>query len=62
MGPGFNEIATKYKSDKSAETFLVEKIIKGGSGSWGNIPMPAQTEISATDIKSLVTWILKEGQ
>lgn len=60
VGPGFNEIAAKYKSDKNAELYLAEKVRQGGSGSWGNIPMPAQTEVSNGDIKLLVNWILNE--
>lgn len=62
VGPGFNEIAAKYKSDTSAEARLVEKVRKGGSGNWGNIPMPPQSETSTDDIKLLVNWILKENK
>lgn len=62
VGPGFNEITAKYNSDKNAEAHLIEKISKGGSGNWGAVAMPAQTEVSISDIKSLVNWILKESK
>jgi S-disulfanyl-L-cysteine oxidoreductase SoxD len=62
VGPGFNEIAIKYKSDTSMEAILVDKVRHGGSGSWGNIPMPAQAEVSISDIKLLVNWVLKESK
>ncbi len=40
VGPSYKEIAAKYKSDKGAEAALVQKVLKGGSGVWGQIPMP----------------------
>ncbi|MCM0043700.1 MAG: c-type cytochrome [Burkholderiaceae bacterium] len=58
VGPGFKEIAAKYKGDKSAEGKLVTKIQKGGSGAWGAIPMPANPQVDDNEAKSLVKWIL----
>lgn len=58
VGPGFKEIAAKYKGDKAAEANLNEKVKKGGSGTWGVIPMPANTAVSDADIKTLVKWVL----
>jgi cytochrome c551/c552 len=58
VGPGFNEIAVRYKSDPTAEARLLEKVKNGGSGSWGPTPMPAQRRIGDDDIKLLVNWIL----
>jgi S-disulfanyl-L-cysteine oxidoreductase SoxD len=62
VGPGFSEIASKYKSDTNAEPRLVMKVRQGGNGSWGSISMPAQTDVSVGDIKLLVNWILKESK
>jgi S-disulfanyl-L-cysteine oxidoreductase SoxD len=59
LGPSFNEIATKYKLDSSANDTLFSKVRKGTSGNWGNIPMPPQTAVSDADAKALVNWILK---
>lgn len=58
VGPGYKEVAAKYKSDKTAEDKLASKIMKGGSGVWGQIPMPANPQVSAAEAKTLVKWIL----
>lgn len=60
VGPSFQEIAKKYKGDAKAVASLSEKVRKGGSGVWGQIPMPpnAPEKISDADLKSVVEWIL----
>ena len=58
LGPSFKDIAKKYAGDKTAETKLATKIIKGGSGAWGAIPMPANAQVTEADAKTLVKWIL----
>lgn len=56
VGPAFADIAKKYKAADEAK--LAEKVIKGGSGSWGTIPMPPNAKVSPDDAKTLVKWIL----
>ena len=58
VGPGFKDIAAKYKADKGAEASLSDKVKKGSSGIWGMIPMPANAAVSDADIKTLVKWVL----
>jgi cytochrome c len=59
LGPAYKDVAAKYKGDKSAEGKLIEKVKKGGSGVWGNIPMPANSpQVKDEDIKTIVEWIL----
>jgi cytochrome c len=59
LGPAYKDVAAKYKGDKTAEAKLVEKVKKGGSGVWGNIPMPANSpQVKDEDIKTIVGWIL----
>ena len=58
VGPGYKEVAAKYKGDKTAEAKLAQKILKGGSGSWGAIPMPANPQVSAAEAKELAKWVL----
>jgi cytochrome c len=59
LGPGFKDVAAKYKGDKAAEAKLVAKVKAGGSGVWGPIPMPANSpQVKDGDIKSIVKWIL----
>lgn len=59
VGPSFQAVAEKYKSDPSAQAFLKNKIAKGGSGSWGVVPMPANTKLNDKDVSTLAAWILR---
>ena len=59
VGPSFRSVADRYKSDPNAQAFLKNKIAKGGSGSWGVVPMPANGKLSETDISALTSWILR---
>ena len=59
VGPSFQAVAEKYKSDPSAQAFLKNKIAKGGSGSWGVVPMPANAKLSDADLSTLTSWILR---
>ncbi|MCY1515059.1 cytochrome C' [Variovorax sp. RO1] len=58
LGPSFKDIAAKYKDDKGAANTLATKIIKGGSGVWGPVPMPANNQVSEADAKKLAAWVL----
>ena len=58
VGPGFAEIANKYKGDASAPAKLETKIIKGGAGAWGTMPMPAMNNVKPEDVKAMVTYIM----
>ena len=58
VGPGYKEVAAKYKGDKGAEAKLVAKVKAGGKGVWGEIPMPPNAAVKDQDIKALVNWIL----
>lgn len=59
VGPSFQSVAEKYKNDSNAQVFLKNKIAKGGSGSWGVVPMPANTKLSDADLSLLTSWILR---
>jgi S-disulfanyl-L-cysteine oxidoreductase SoxD len=58
VGPPFREINLKYAGDHAAETRLIAKIKSGGAGSWGQVPMPAQTQLQDAQARVLVQWIL----
>lgn len=58
VGPAFKEVAAKYKGDKTAEAKLADKVKKGGTGVWGQIPMPPNAQVKDEDIKKLVHWVL----
>jgi cytochrome c len=58
VGPAYVDVAAKYKSDKNAVATLTKKVKEGGSGVWGQIPMPPNAAVPEADVKELVTWIL----
>jgi cytochrome c len=58
VGPAYKDVAKKYAGDKTAEAKLVQKVIKGGSGTWGVVPMPANAQVSEAEAKTLVKWVL----
>ncbi len=59
VGPGFSEIAAKYKSHDKAENYLAGKIRGGGQGVWGPVPMPPSAGINEAEATLLARWILK---
>ena len=58
IGPGYKEVAAKYRADKGAEANLVKKVKAGGSGVWGATPMPPNAHVKDDDIKAIVHWVL----
>ena len=60
VGPAYKDVAAKYKGDKTAEAKLIEKVKKGGSGSWGNVPMPPNPQVNDAEVKQLVQWVLSQ--
>jgi len=60
VGPAYKDVAAKYKADKGAADKLAAKIIKGGSGVWGAIPMPANPQVNEAEAKKLAAWVLSQ--
>lgn len=60
VGPSYKDVAAKYAGQKDAADKLAGKIIKGGSGVWGPVPMPANAQVNADEAKKLATWILTQ--
>lgn len=58
VGPAYQQVAAKYRGDKTAAGRLEQKVKAGGSGVWGAMPMPPNSAVPDADIKALVTWIL----
>ncbi|WP_066704539.1 c-type cytochrome [Curvibacter delicatus] len=58
VGPAFKDVAAKYKGDKSAADKLAAKVIKGGAGVWGPVPMPANPQVNDAEAHKLVAWVL----
>ena len=57
VGPAYKDVAAKYKGDKTAAAKLADKIVKGGVGVWGQIPMPANN-LTPDEAKALAAWVL----
>ena len=58
LGPSYKDVAAKYAGQKDAADKLAAKVMKGGTGVWGNIPMPANPLVSEAEAKQLVAWIM----
>ncbi len=58
VGPPYEQIAAKYKNTNANINMLSSKIIKGGAGNWGQVPMAAHPQISGSDAKKMVQYIL----
>lgn len=60
VGPSYKDVAKKYAGQQDATEHLATKIVKGGSGVWGAIPMPANPQINDADAKKLAAWVLSQ--
>ena len=60
VGPAYKDVAAKYAGQKDAEDKLTQKVLKGGSGVWGAVPMPANTQVTEAEARTLVKWVLSQ--
>jgi cytochrome c len=58
VGPAYKDVAAKYAGQKDAAAKLADKIQKGGTGVWGQVPMPANPQVNAAEAKQLADWVL----
>ncbi len=58
VGPAYKEVAAKYAGKKDGVATMVGKIMKGSSGDWGPVPMPANVNVSNDEATKLAKWIL----
>ena len=60
VGPGYHDVAEKYKADSQAQSKL-EASIRGGSvGKWGSVPMPPFAALKPEEVKALAAFVLKQ--
>jgi cytochrome c len=57
VGPSYKEVAAKYAGQNVVDKLAV-KIMKGGSGVYGPVPMPANTQVNEAEAKKLAAWVL----
>jgi cytochrome c len=60
VGPAFKDISKRYSGQKDAEDQLVQGVLKGSSGKWGAVPMPANGQLSEAEARTLVKWVLSQ--
>ena len=58
VGPGYQDVAKKYAGDTTAKARLATKILKGGAGVWGPVPMPANSQVNEAEANQLAAWVL----
>lgn len=61
IGPSYVQVAQRYRKDPKASTYLMQKIMKGGSGVWGEVAMPAHPTLKGGEVKQMVQYILSLG-
>jgi cytochrome c551/c552 len=62
IGPAYTAVSKKYASNPNASSYLVNKIIKGGGGVWGETAMPAHPDLKTSDANKIVSYILSLGK
>ena len=60
IGPAYKDVAAKYAGNAAAVGPLTQKVLKGGVGVWGAVPMPANPQVSEAEARTLVQWILTQ--
>lgn len=58
VGPSFMQVAEKYQGQKDATSYLVDKVLNGGSGVWGEVAMAAHPGMKEGEAKQIVQWVL----
>jgi cytochrome c len=58
IGPAYQDVAAKYPATEANIDTLANKVIKGGKGNWGDVPMTAHPAISQSDAKEMVKYVL----
>jgi len=59
IGPAYRDVAAKYEPSEANIAMLSAKVIKGGSGVWGDVPMTPHPQLSQADATAMVKYILK---
>jgi len=60
VGPAYHDVAARYANDPQALARVMSSIQRGGSGKWGDVPMPPFAQLGPDDLKSLATFIMSQ--
>lgn len=58
VGPSYQAVAERYTGQSDALTMLATRIRAGGSGQWGELPMPPQAQLTPAEARRLAQWVL----
>ena len=58
LGPDFEVVSRRYQGSAAAIPYLASRIRSGARGTWGAVPMPAQSQVSQADAELLAAWVL----
>lgn len=58
VGPAYKDVAAKYEENDAVVDSLANKVIKGGAGNWGQVPMTPHAQLSKDDAKAMVRYVL----
>jgi cytochrome c len=58
VGPAWRDVANKYAGQDTAVRYLAHKIINGGSGVWGNIPMASHATFTQEQAEAVAKYVL----
>jgi cytochrome c len=58
IGPAYRDVANKYEATEANIKMLAEKVVKGGSGVWGDVAMPPNAVVNIADAEQMVKYIL----
>lgn len=58
IGPAYKDVAAKYENTEENVKMLATKVIKGGSGVWGAVPMTPHPQISQEDAEAMIKYVL----
>lgn len=61
VGPAMKQISDKYADNEGAVKMLVDKVIKGGSGVWGDLMMAPHPQLSVDDTEKMIRYMLSIG-
>jgi len=57
IGPSFTDVAKRYAKDPEMVSKLMQKVVKGGSGNWGEVAMPAHPNLKEEDLRQMIAWM-----
>lgn len=60
VGPSFRDVARRYAGRSDATAVIALQIREGGTGRWGDVPMPGNTTLPDDDVRAIVAWVLEQ--